>query len=88
MTEKKTGLWDIGKGLFKELLQSKKFTALVLGAVANLAAFGAAKVGLSEEQALSASTHISGLVGAYILGQGVADAGKEKAKIEAQKGQP
>lgn len=61
----------------KEMFTSKKFLATLAGIVITLAA----KVGLNIDDETAAM--IVGLISAYILGQGVADAGKSKAKIEA-----
>jgi len=41
------------------------------------------KLGLPEEQAADLSTKLVALVASYMIGQGVADHGKEAAKIEA-----
>lgn len=62
--------------MMKELLSSKKFVAMIVGLVMSIATKYVP--GLDEET----TYQIVGLVIAYILGQGVADAGKEKAKIE------
>ena len=61
----------------KDAFASKKFLATVLGAV--VVALGSV-FGLSEDQ----TAKVAGMVGAYILGQGLADQGKEKAKQEAK----
>jgi len=70
------------KSLFKSLLGSKKFAALITGLIANLAVLGAAKVGISEEMASDVAMKITGLVGSYILGQGISDHSKEAKKLE------
>jgi hypothetical protein len=72
----------LAKGLFKSLLGSKKFAALITGLIANLAVLGASKLGISEEVASGVAMKVTGLVGSYILGQGFSDLGKEKAKVE------
>lgn len=64
-------------GTMKDAFTSKKFLATVIGAL--VVALGSA-LGLSEDQ----STKVAAMICAYILGQSVADAGKEKAKIEAE----
>lgn len=69
---------------FKALLASKKFVALLLGLVANLLALAATKAGIPSDQAHDAALQVSGLVGTYILGQGIADHGKERVKIEIE----
>jgi hypothetical protein len=65
------------KKLIAWLLASKKVTALLAG----LLLLGAKRLGLDIagaeiEEALA-------LLGAYLVGQGIADAGKERAKIDA-----
>ena len=60
----------------KSALTSKKFLATIIGAV--VVALGSA-LGISDEQ----TTKIAGLIVAYVLGQGVADMGKEKIAAEA-----
>lgn len=57
-----------------EVIKSKKFQAFLLGL---LAIVGKHLLGLSDEDV----TKIVGLVGTYVIGQGVADAGKEAAKV-------
>lgn len=73
------------KDLFKDLIRSKKFAALFAGIVANLAVLGSSKFGISEEMATDVATKVTGLVATYVLGQGIADAGKEKSRVEAVK---
>ena len=60
----------------KDALTSKKFLATIIGAL--VVAIGSA-VGLSEDQA----TKVAMLICTYVLGQSVADVGKEKEKIKA-----
>ena len=60
----------------KDAFTSKKFLATVIGAV--VVALGSA-LGLSEDQA----TKVAMMICTYVLGQSVADAGKEKEKIKA-----
>lgn len=59
-----------------DLLKSKKFKAAIVGLVVALAG----KVGLDLDEA-ALLTILSPIL-AYIAGQGLADIGKEKAKIE------
>tara|TARA_R100000008_G_C3581911_1_gene169137 strand:+ start:1447 stop:1698 length:252 start_codon:yes stop_codon:yes gene_type:complete len=59
----------------KDALTSKKFLATIIGAL--VVAVGSA-VGLSEDQA----TKVAMLICTYVLGQSVADAGKEKEKLK------
>ena len=61
--------------MIKILLSSKKFTAMIIGIVAT---FLSTRFGLPEEQV----REIVALVIAYIIGQGVADMGKQTAKIQ------
>ena len=64
-------------GIFKDLLSSKKFLSAVAGVIVIIGG----KFGLelnSEELILAVSPLL-----AYILGQGIADNGKEKAKVES-----
>jgi hypothetical protein len=61
----------------KALLQSKKFIA---AQIATLVWLGG-KVGLSVDTETMAG--IVGPIVAYVLGQGLADAGKEAAKLKA-----
>lgn len=63
-----------------ELLQSKKF---IVALASSLIIFAAVLYGISVEEAIA----IAGPLMSYIVGQGIADAGKEKAKIEAGKPQ-
>jgi hypothetical protein len=58
------------------LLSSRKFLVMA----ASVVAYGASRLGLniSAEEALPAI----GLVGTYIIGQGIADNGKERAQVE------
>lgn len=86
MSEQTVGILGHAKGLFKDLLTSKKFVAMATGVVANVLVLASTKVGLgiTEEQAAGAATKITGLVGAYILGQSASDFQKEAKKIEAK----
>lgn len=63
-----------------DVLSSKKFWAAVIAAVT---AFVASYLGLSEIQVATIVAPIS----AYILGQGMADAGKEAEKAKASTSQ-
>lgn len=62
----------------KDLLSSKKFLVAVLSIV--VWAIGKAGLSLTVEQLLP----IVGPLWVYIFGQGLADLGKEKAKVEAE----
>lgn len=64
--------------LLKSLLGSKKFVAMLVGVIVVIVG----KAGFDVDQTTIAE--IVGLIVAFIVGQGVADAGKEKAKIEAK----
>lgn len=77
------------KELAVGLLASKKFAALVVGLLASLVQIPLIRwAKLPEEQAMSiagsVSTKIVAAVSAYLIGQGLADQGKEKAKVEAK----
>lgn len=82
MSEQNKGVWGLVKDLSKDLLTSKKFMAFASGVVVNIAVLGASKFGIPEEQAQAAALKITGLVGAYIIGQGAADMNKEAKKLE------
>ena len=74
------------KNLGAELLGSKKFAALMVGLLATGLSYPLTRfAGMDEISALELSTALSGkvvlLVGAYLAGQGLADFGKEKAKL-------
>ena len=60
------------------LINSKKFQAAIIGVVVMVAA----EVGLDIDPAALA-TIVSPFI-AFIVGQGVADIGKEKAKVESE----
>lgn len=79
------GLGALFMDFAREAVRSKKFWALILGIFVSLLALFAPKLGICDEQVHSAVTQITPLVGTYILGQGVADHGKERAKSEAAK---
>ena len=77
--------------LVKELLRSKKFIALLVGVFATAATHILVNhIGMDPAEAkvlaTEISTKVSGLVGAYIVSQGIADFGKEKAKVVAVMG--
>tara|TARA_R100001129_G_scaffold43844_4_gene30051 strand:- start:1392 stop:1580 length:189 start_codon:yes stop_codon:yes gene_type:complete len=59
--------------MIKVLFSSKKFTAMIIGIIAT---FLSTRFNLPEEQV----REIVALVIAYIIGQGVADMGKQTAK--------
>jgi len=60
--------------VLKALLASKKFTAMIIGIIAT---FMSDRFGLPKEQMIQ----VIGLIISYIIGQGIADHGKEAAKI-------
>ena len=64
-----------------DLLKSKKFQAAIGGIIVVI---GQDLAGLNLDP--ETVTAIIGLVVSYIVGQGIADHGKEKAKVEAQNG--
>lgn len=61
--------------MIKILLSSKKFTAMIIGIVAT---FLSTRFNIPEEQI----REIVALVIAYIIGQGVADMGKQASKTQ------
>ena len=66
------------KQALKDMLGSKKATAMIVGLVVGLG--GKYGLDLPPEEL----TAILSPVLAYILGQGIADVGKEKARIEQE----
>ena len=62
--------------MLKTLLSSKKFIAMLAGLVATLVA----KIGWNVDT--ETVNQVIALVVSYVVGQGLADAGKEKAKYE------
>ena len=67
---------DAQMSLWQQLLTSKKFTAMVIGIAAT---FLATRFGLDE----AATQEVMKVIIAYIIGQGIADHGKEAVKEEA-----
>ena len=67
------------KGMIGSLLTSKKFAGLVVG----LCVTGLAYAGMEGPEAEAFAESAMGMVAAYCVGQGIADHGKERAKIEA-----
>lgn len=61
-----------------EILKSKKFKVFALG---TLSIFLTEVVGLDESTAASIRDSLVKLAGTYLIGQGVADHGKEAAKL-------
>ena len=69
-----------------ELLKSKKFVALIIGMITNIILFIATEaLGINPEAATAVATKITGLIASYCIGQGIADNGKEAAKIIKEK---
>jgi len=62
-----------------DMFDSKKLKAMLIGM---MAAFLSTKIGLTEEVTTNLLQALSLIVGSYVLGQGIADHGKEAAKIE------
>jgi len=60
--------------MWTDLLKSKKFLAMIIGMIA---AFLSQRFGVAEDRV----TEILQLIMTYIVGQGIADAGKEAAKV-------
>lgn len=74
------------KELLVALLGSKKFVAFLVSLAVMLitALSGKLGLGVSEEQANEISLKVVGLASPYLLGQGIADHGKEAAKEAAK----
>ena len=70
-------MFSILGGVLKGLLASKKFVAMIVGLIVIIVG----KLGLNLDP--EAVTKVVGLIMAYIVGQGIADNGKEAAKVEA-----
>lgn len=70
--------------VLKDLFSRKKFLVSLTGVLAEVFVF--AFSGLPEETAATLGGYIVAIVSSYVLGQGIADHGKERAKIEAQNG--
>lgn len=64
----------------KSLFSSKKFLVAFAGVISEVLVVTVS--GLPDEVALNIGGYIAGIVSAYVLGQGIADNGKERAKIE------
>ena len=62
----------------KSLFSSKKFVVMASSVVA----YTASRAGLDVSQ--EAANTAMGVVGAYLVGQGIADHGKEAQKVRAQ----
>ena len=63
---------------FKDMFASKKFLVAITAVLVSVGA----KVGLNVANDVLLPVVV--LVASYIVGQGIADAGKEKAKIEGE----
>lgn len=68
--------WNVVKPLLAQVFTSKKALATMAGVV--VALLGKLGVTLPLEMTVS----ILGLIGAYVIGQGIADNGKEAVKAE------
>ncbi len=66
------------KQAFKDMFASKKFLVAITAVLVSVGA----KVGLNVANDVLLPVVV--LVASYIVGQGIADAGKEKAKIEGE----
>lgn len=64
--------------VLKALFSSKKFLALLV----SLLVIAGVKLGLDEETATFIADRVVVLGSGYLLGQGIADHGKERAKVE------
>ena len=74
------------KMIFEVIAESKKARALIVGILALALVPLGAKVGVEVDAALIDKGVM--LIAAYLVGQGIADMGKEKAKIEAGNAPP
>lgn len=70
-------MWKTIKPVLASLFSSKKFLAFLAGALVWVAKQAGADI--PKDQLIS----FLGLVSVYVLGQGVADLGKEKEKVKA-----
>lgn len=68
-------MWNTIKGVAGALFKSKKFVGMIVGMIVALAA----KVGLEVDD--ETVTKLVMLAASYVLGQGIADHGKEAALI-------
>lgn len=71
---------ELIKQLLTSLLGSKKFVTMLAGVLLTIAI----RVGMDPVVAKDVIPGILTLVATYVLGQGIADHGKEKAKIVAE----
>jgi len=69
-------LWNLGKSL----AGSKKFAAMMIGLLMLLGA----KIGLDESVSRGLSEQIVALVASFVVGQGIADHGKEAELIKKE----
>ncbi len=67
--------------MLKKLFGSKKFLGLLIGLVVEVIA-ASGLMALDCDTKVALMTAVGGLTGTYLLGQGIADHGKEKAKVE------
>lgn len=76
---------DLVKELLVALLGSKKFVAFLVSLVVMLvtAISGKFGLGITDEQANDLSLKVVGLASSYLVGQGIADHGKEAARVQA-----
>jgi hypothetical protein len=68
-------MWKSIKPILGQILSSKKALALIAGAI--VWALSQAGIGASDEQVLP----LLGFIASYLVGQGIADSGKEAAKV-------
>jgi len=65
----------------KQMFASKKFRAMLTGLIAAAAVAISTRFGLEAEVVSDLLMAIAGIVGSYVLGQGIADHGKEAAIV-------
>jgi hypothetical protein len=71
-------MWKTVKGVLGQIFSSKKALAAITGGIVALTA----KFGWNVSTDMVA--YILGFVGTYIIGQSIADSGKEAAKVVAE----
>jgi len=76
-------VWETLKKALAGALGSKKALGTIIGGIGALATLLSTKFGISIELATLALTGLVALISAYVVGQGLADFGKEKAKLDA-----
>ena len=68
--------------MLKDLFDSKKFRVLLIGIVLNILLYFDVLKDLDATSKQELILSIDGLIAVFILGQGIADHGKEAAKVQ------